>query len=149
MNRKIGPHLWEFFKRNNSTNIHSNSFWSQSEPIWTNLKSEVFTIFPDYSLKWIWSQSEIWKSNLKSEESIWTNLNQSEPIWNLCLWFSRQRVWNQSEMNLKPIWNLKRISRQRPVSPPSSRWLISLLPSAPPPPRRPVARPQLDSPSRP
>ena len=32
-------------KQNNSANIHSDSFWSQYEPIWTNLKSEAFTIF--------------------------------------------------------------------------------------------------------
>ena len=37
-----------------------------------------------------------------------SNLNQSEPIWNLeFLQFFRLPVWNEYESNLKPIWNLK------------------------------------------
>ena len=120
-----------FRKQNSSTNIHSDSFWIQSEPIWTNLESEVITVFPDYSLKWIWSQSEIWKSNLKYEESIWTNLNQSE-IWSFMIF--RQPVWKEPKSNLKPIWNVKIISQRRPVSLPSSRRLVSPRPSVPPPP---------------
>ena len=39
------------------------------------------------------------------------NLNQSEPIRNLkFLWFFRLPVWNESESNLKLIWNLKSLS---------------------------------------
>ena len=34
-----------FHKKNYSSNIHSDSLWSHSEPIWTNMKSEVFTSF--------------------------------------------------------------------------------------------------------
>ena len=54
---------------------------NQSEPIWTNLKSEVFAIFQTTGLKWIWKQSE---ANPKSEKSIWkwaqgkSNIRQSE-----------------------------------------------------------------------
>ena len=43
-------------------------------------------------MKAIWGQYESWKSNLKSEESISTNLNQSES-------------------NLKPFWNMKSQSK--------------------------------------
>ena len=56
------------------------------------------------NLKEIQSQSEIWKSNLKYEESIWTNMTnmKSEVFMSFIL-----PVWNESESNLKPIWNPK------------------------------------------
>ena len=98
-----------FHKRNNSAEIHVHSFSSQFEPIWTNLKSEILRFFfrqqSEMDLKEIWGQSKIWEFNLKSEESIWTNLNQSK-IWSFYN-SSRQPVWNESESNTKPIWNMK------------------------------------------
>ena len=129
-----------FCKANNSTNIHSDSFWSQSQPIWTNLKSEAFRVFQTT----VWNESEgnlkpIW--NLKSQsEPIWTNMKYG--VFTIFQTTSMKWIWKQSEANLK---SEKLTPQRRPVSPPSSLRLISLLPSAPPPPRRPIARPWLSS----
>ena len=69
---------------------------NQSEPI---LNLRFLRFLKDYSLRWIWSQSE---ANLKSESPIWNLKSQSEPIWKL-------EFYNfpdyQSEMNLKAIWS--------------------------------------------
>ena len=58
----------------------------------------------EMNLKAIWSKFEIWKSNLKSGGSIWTNLNQLKSE---VLKFYLLPVWNKYERNLKPTWNLK------------------------------------------
>ena len=85
---KLGPQLptslkwiWSQFEDNLKSESSIWNMKSQSEPIWTNLKSNFFTIFQTTSLKWIWKKSE---ANLKSEKSIWNltqrkvNITQSE-----------------------------------------------------------------------
>ena len=137
----MGPHFMRIFVKKIipqiSTATHSEANLNQSETIW-NLKFLQF--FSDYILKWMWSQAE---TNLKSEIPIWSLKSQSEPIWTnlksevltlfqttILKWIWKQYKSNTKSEKLTPQW--------RPVYPPLSRQLVSLLPSASPPPRRPV-----------
>ena len=131
-----------------STATHSEANINQLELIW-NLK--FLQCFSNYSLRWIWSQSE---ANLKYESPIWNLKSQSEPIWTnlksevfmIFQTTSLKWIWKKYEANLKSV----NITPQwRPVSMPSSQWLVSLLPYTPPPPQRPGDRPWLASLYRP
>ena len=75
--------------------IHSQANLNQSE-VW------IFPIFSENNLKLIWKKSG---ANLKSEQVIWTNLNQSE-ILNFYDFSDYQ-----SEMNLKAIWSQYEIGK--------------------------------------
>ena len=103
---------------------HRRHSWTansrESEAIWNvKTRSEVLTIFPDYSLKLFYFQTTSLKyflSYCRSEmfffrlrvwnesEAIWSNLTQSE-IWRRNLKFFVP-IWYQSDTILKPVWKI-------------------------------------------
>ena len=119
--RKIGCQLLRIFTSEKilqiSKAIHYEANLNQYEPI-RNLKFlQFFRQQSQLNLKAIRNQYEMWNSNLKYEESIWTNLNQYG-IWSFYNFSDLQ-----SEMNLKQIWSksevwkvtLKLVSREKSI----------------------------------
>ena len=84
--------------------------WFILNPIWTYLNlSEIWSFYGFFRQKSEINLKSIWKSNLKSEESIWTNLNQSEPIWNLYCFlttskYHRRHSQTENSRKSEEIW---------------------------------------------
>ena len=126
---KIGSAFSEnFHKQKNYANIHSDSLWSQYEPIWTNLKqSEIWSFYNFFRVQseLIWVQYEAnlksENSNLKSEKLIWHNLKvnsrEKRSLVDTCklpipdnikqseIWRHNMKLFGQSESNLKSVWS--------------------------------------------